>query len=381
MRPTVVFTASLGLFAALSASSHALEPQNPGARARPMVQARQNRTSKRAARPPARHRLPYERVVLDFDGVWTDTTREARPWGQAHDALFCRYTGVAAEQLARLRAVAMERVRNNLEAGWERRIRVGGKQQTFIVAPATSDPYVFELAVKQEALRLGLEQGLIDPATMRRHGFTVDAPEVMFERMYHEAQREVAAQTAPQFRPGAGATLSHIARAYGRENVAIVTNSGTDAVRDKLAHLAAERSERGDHLLSNSPLRVVGDAKKYEITPGNPAHVEPRMQLPGLQRPVHLQRGHYAATLASLWGDPPVDPRRVAVVGDIAELDLLTPHKLGGPNRAGHPVILLRTDHAGQPEVDYLQQAPDAHVAENYRHLLTLLGVRPNDGR
>jgi FMN phosphatase YigB (HAD superfamily) len=224
------------------------------------------------------------------------------------------------------------------------------------------------MLVKQRALKLAQEQREINPAVMAAHDFDPDDPQTMFERMYFQARAAVRAP--PVFRPGAGAVLSALVDAYGRENVTFLTNSGTEQVAKKLARLARTEAERGNRVLVDQPVPIIGDARRYVITPGDPAEIPSTMQLVGLARPVQLHRGHYARVLR------PIAQRiggadRVTVIGDSFELDLATPLALDFRG------VLFRTENTGAPELAYMRsrRATRRHVVHGYPELRRLLDL------
>ena len=130
-------------------------------------------------------------------------------------------------------------------------------------------------------------------------------------------------QTRAAFRPETKCVLETVlARGL---SVHVVTNADPVVVTDKLAGLAPAGLPR---------LRVRGDARKFLIGP--PSRPDPRFaalpaerRLPGLARPLLLQRGRYFDVLTSIWAESGAGPAETLVCGDIFELDLALPAELG----------------------------------------------------
>jgi hypothetical protein len=52
-------------------------------------------------------------------------------------------------------------------------------------------------------------------------------------------------------------------------------------------------------------------------------------EISGLSRPMHLRRGHYFDALTKIWDETRARPENTLVCGDIFELDLALPARLG----------------------------------------------------
>ncbi|MEO0326238.1 MAG: HAD family hydrolase [Myxococcota bacterium] len=245
--------------------------------------------------------MRFDLVVLDFDGTFTDAEAEAGP--------FLRAYRQAAEAWLEARGVvdaagAWEAEGARLEAAPE---AYGWRWEGRIVAPGGVDPYL-RASVIMSAL-LDAHSLLPEPAPRRG----------LLQRLY--ASCYVASKTV--FRPDARAVVEALLASPA--TVAVVTNSATDAVREKLATLAPRGQEH---------LRVYGDAEKYVVTPAEPPDgrfdgLPDTVAAPGLDRPVFLRRGRYYETLRALWETTGTTPERTLVAGDIYELDLALPAALG----------------------------------------------------
>ena len=241
--------------------------------------------------------MRLECFILDFDGTFTLVDREAVPFLEGFRAGLAELLGAPVD-------AAWARIQARVEAdpdrfGWED----GGR----IVAPSHADPYIMATTVGQLVLReLG---GYEDPAARRR------ALDGLYAANYPRA--------ATVFRPDARAVVEAILRT-GRP-VYVVTNSMTVHVKAKLDELAPEGAER---------LTVRGDARKFVVA--DPEAEDPRfdalpdqVHLEGLGRPIFVRRGRYFDALRAIWDETGTGPERTLVCGDIFELDLAMPAKLG----------------------------------------------------
>ncbi len=235
-------------------------------------------------------------IVLDFDGTFTDVEREAVPYVAAYRAELARRYGDVVE--AHWDEV-WARIGRDPECGW----KVGG----FVVAPAASDPYIRSTVTAETIL---VEQGLEPDAEARRR---------LLGALYRTHYR----QAGVVFRPDARATLERLLQ--GPWRLFVVSNSETDAVREKLQRLGATGLQR---------LTVLGGARKYVVAPAAPSDARfealpERLGVEGLRRPLYPRRGHYYGVLRTIWQETDSEPEQTLVCGDIYELDLLLPGCLG----------------------------------------------------
>lgn len=234
-------------------------------------------------------------IVLDFDGTFTLVDQEAEPFVLAFREAFARELGT--ELAGRWDEMGARIDADPGHYGWEHRGR--------IVAPAHADPYVRSTTIAQLLLAeagLGVEE--------RR-----DRIEVLFRESY-PASRIV-------FRPDAADTIAALVEL--RIPVFVVTNSATDHVREKIGALGVAAAR---------DLPVHGDARKFAVEPSR--RDDPRFAalpesetIEGLPRPVWLRRGAYFDVLAELWDATGAGPETTLVCGDIYELDLAMPARLG----------------------------------------------------
>jgi FMN phosphatase YigB (HAD superfamily) len=245
-------------------------------------------------------------VVLDFDGTLTRVEDEAAPFLEAYRAGLSRWLGGPIDE-------AWERERARVEAS---PARYGWEHDGRVVAPAHADPYILANTVAARVVREAL--GTDDAS---RAG---QAPEVALEAIFREAYGRVRTL----FRDDARAVLEALLRLDVR--VRVVTNARTELVRAKLASLGADA--RGG--LGGSRFAVHGDARKWMLVEPDPT--DPRFaglpdsaRVEGLDRPVFLRRGRYYEVLRSLWDETGASPEDTLVCGDVFELDLAMPAKLG----------------------------------------------------
>lgn len=242
--------------------------------------------------------MNYDLVILDFDGTFTDVEKEAGPFFAAYKA----------DAKARLGL-------DDLEEAWERCQAIvaadpahyGWSYAGHVVAPGNADPYLRATVILNMILD---ERGLLPEPEERRK---------LLQALYHANYPK--ADTV--FRPDAKRVVEALL-ASGVPTV-VVTNSETSAVEAKLDLLDPVGRER---------LRVCGDAKKYivcELDEPDPRFdaLPAEVTVEGLRRPILLRRGHYYLQLRALWDELDVAPDQTLVVGDIFELDLALPGKLG----------------------------------------------------
>jgi phosphoglycolate phosphatase-like HAD superfamily hydrolase len=242
--------------------------------------------------------MRIECVVLDLDGTFTDLSREAPAFTAAFAALAGDLLGRAVD---------------GVWADAERSVRARAPELAWTmdghaVAPADADPYILASCVAHVVFdELGVLTG--EP------GLRAEIISTLFRRAYRH--------TGAFFRPDAARLLETL---LGRGlPVCFVTNAPAEVAEAKLDTLALAHRAR---------LMIRGDACKFMIGP--PSRPDARMarlptekRLPGLSRPLLLQRGRYFDALAAVWEATGARPETTLVCGDIFELDLALPAELG----------------------------------------------------
>ncbi|MCP4805022.1 MAG: HAD family hydrolase [Proteobacteria bacterium] len=272
--------------------------------------------------------LETDVLVLDFDGTMTDAEAEGGPYRAGYLADLATLCGVdSVEELA----VGFEaEVAANPDAyGW----MFGGT----IVAPAVVDPYLRVMPVARKILD---------------HFGVFTSPDERDRLLDGILYKYNYPKTLNVFRDGAYEVLSGLEG----QPVYVVTNSHTDAVREKLADLGC------DWLVP----RVFGRAKKYVIDDGFEA-LPASMALPGLSRPVLLRRKLYFDVLQMLLEREGQGWDELLVVGDIFELDLCVPFAQGA--RVG----LVTNPFTPGYEKDFLASQERGFLIEDIRQIPGLL--------
>ncbi len=233
-----------------------------------------------------------ELVVLDFDGTFTRVDDEAVPFLEAYQA------GLQA-LLEQPIVPEWERARGIIEAAPD---RYGWQHEGRIVAPSHADPYILATTIAQ--LLLQEHHGAVAP------GVT----ESLFRQAY--------ARAGTVFRTDAKRVVEHVLELG--VPVFVVTNSHTVDVQRKIERLGVDVAR----------LEIRGDARKYVIRAPEVADARfdalpAELQVEGLGRPMYLRRGCYFDVLRELWERTGSSPETTFVCGDIYELDLAMPARLG----------------------------------------------------
>lgn len=278
--------------------------------------------------------MPTKCVVLDFDGTFSDIDTEAAPFPAAFRTIVA---DLFNEDLREAwKAEEAKILAKPEDYGWEYESRV--------VAPATADPYLLCTAIVQ---------GLFDARGRLRNPALRTA---ITQHLYGLAYE----RTLTAFKPDAAACLNQILDK--QIPTFVVTNSRTDVVAKKLDQLNLPRRKE---------LTVIGEAKKFWVTPAQPT--DPRFDAlaefeksPRLGRPIYLRRGKYFEALAKIWQQSGATPAETAVFGDIYELDLALPAALGCK------ILLARAPRTLPYEEERVTQAK-GHVVQALKDLPPLL--------
>lgn len=240
-----------------------------------------------------------ECIVLDFDGTFTRVDDEAVPFVAGFREGLRERVGPVADE--RWPALASRVEADPDHYGWE--------YEGHIVAPSHADPYILTTTVAQLLLsELGLSVGARTEMLQGLYKENYPKSRNVFRNDARRVVEAVLATGVPVF---------------------VVTNSQTEHVAAKLRELAPAGLEK---------LEVRGDARKFVVAePTRSSHawrelwaeVPTDAQLPGLSRAIHLRRGHYFDALTRIWDETRTRPEATLVCGDIFELDLALPSRLG----------------------------------------------------
>jgi hypothetical protein len=276
-------------------------------------------------------------LILDFDGTVTDAEKEGAPFRDGY-----------LEDIAILAGRPIEEVRQLAER-FEAEVRAdpdnhGWIYDGAIVAPATVDPY---LRIMPVARRIFDEVGVFADDGDRSR--LLDG--ILYKYNYQK--------TNVAFREGAFELLSTL---VGTPSY-VVTNSHTEPVRNKIRSLDRERG-----MLDWWVPRVRGRARKYVVEPSY-SHVDERLDLPGLSRPVLLRRPHYCSVIEELLEEEGHHWSDLLVVGDIFELDLALPLAKGAS------VALMVNDFTPAYERDYVEGHPRGQLIASLSEIAALVGA------
>ncbi|MBI3980817.1 hypothetical protein HY345_02355 [Candidatus Microgenomates bacterium] len=271
-----------------------------------------------------RNERDRSKVESDYDGTLTDTFANAENYRGATVEVLSSITGVSAVELRDLLEAKTTTVRRNpARYGWKQKISERGDE--IIVAPATVDAYLLTMAGVELLLK-----------HLQRH-----------DKNFKYPSREQLQTVHPQAYQKAGVVFREDAQLYvvtlcQETDFAIVSNSGTDKVREKLGFLLKGTP------ISSDDIRLIGDARKYKIDFNQPFFDIPMaINVPGLDRPWFSWRRDYHHALMEVLGKRRGGSKPKYAVGDIGEMDLLLPWLVGF-----HPIQLVH-DHTPKWEKDF----------------------------
>lgn len=219
-------------------------------------------------------------IISDFDGTVTSLEKAGEQYISTFSFLVMKQYGLPTSEWEQaVEKAKLEIVTNPAIYGWE--------NNGFIVAPATSDPFVFITAACQIALEK-FGKKLLSEDGSRIHSLSYQKAETCFQK-------------------GAKQYLLDLQK---HSTLAIVTNSKTQDVEAKLQMLLGENN-----------IKVIGNAYKYRID-HSWEDVPVSNQPANFPRPVLLRRKFYNDILAQF-------QKPSVVIGDIYELDLALPEYKG----------------------------------------------------
>jgi FMN phosphatase YigB (HAD superfamily) len=283
-------------------------------------------------------------IILDFDGTLTNTSVEAVPFLENSKKYFCESLGIFnSDEFEQIYQEIKNRKLSDPNVGWD----YGGQ----VIAPA-ADPYSINNVVMAEILK-DLNKGTLE------HRIKCDADKLLTvkkDELITEIFMKSYDPTSVCFRESQSLTKNFLKDLLFDSNVAIITNSGTSAVKQKLDILKL-------------PVAVYGYAKKYENDPEateiNPAE----LNLNGFPRPVLLRRKRYYDLLQNLDSEFGYAPENTVVIGDFYELDLALPEQMG------YGVIQIQTPFTPAYEAAYHNENKSSYYVENYDETIVAINA------
>ncbi len=287
--------------------------------------------------------MPIRCVIFDFDGTLTRVDEECVPFVATYRAELARDLELTDLELSERWSAAERFVDAAVtQYGWTDR-------EGRIVAPAYADPMIKCRVVTTELLsRMGMyEDGDARLALLDRlfqTSYAAMDPRGIFREEAPEILRAIVGSGLPVF---------------------VVTNSNAEKVRFKLQSVVPS-------LLPQ--LTVIGDARKYEVVSGSepwagPERVESEQYIDGLARPIYPRRPHYLARLEEIAKVTRCAPHETVVCGDIWELDLLLPAKLG------MQVHLVNRPQTAELDKRTVRELLEGTVSDTLRGLTERLGL------
>lgn len=282
--------------------------------------------------------MTKERVYTDFDGTLTDTKLEATPFIEEYYQEMSIKTGINIYELREQVVVKEQLILNNPESyGWE--VPYNGRQ--VISASATAGPYI----LCQIAARLYLSD------LVNQDKSPIKSPTEAKELLRYLFQYSYPF-TGTVFREGAKEYLEELS---ATSNLSIATSSDSVQVAKKLGSLSLK-----------TDINIVGNIKKHFLDPSFDT-VPETTTLPGLARPIYLRRKEYFSALNNDGAAESIG----CVVGDIYELDLSLPEKLG-------VFTCLLASGAPMHEKQYYVDHPNGYSANSLPELIPRINERLN---
>ena len=273
--------------------------------------------------------MGLKHIISDFDGTLTDSEASLGGFFPLYHQMFAKKVGVDQEAYLRSLEIIQDELEEDTFSGWS----ING----YIVAPINSDPFALNTA-SHMALLKSMREGRfpsLRPTNLPKSDSKAN-------ELTNECHLKSYKEKMIIFRDGARPFVVNMNARY--ETFSVVTNSGTDDVKEAL------------NQNSFSDVRVVGMAKKYIPTPDF-NFVPMYTELHGFPRPVLLRRGLYHAVLFDIVDNP----SEAGIFGDNFELDLALPMHLGFTG------VLLDTPAAQPHEIAYMMTHPNGFFARDYK--------------
>lgn len=279
-------------------------------------------------------------LVLDFDGTITDAEEEGQPFRDGYLDDIAVLTGKERTEIDPLAKQFEAEIAKNPQAnGWI----FSGK----IVAPASVDPYLRIMPIARKIL------DHYDAFTNEQDRTRL-LDGILFKYNYQK--------TTIAFKPGAAEVLLSLEQSD--VNLYIVTNSHTKPVQKKVQTLHEQLEGNGS--LLGLVDRVHGRAQKYVLDQTFDQLPE-KLELSNLERPIFLRRRFYFEVLEKLRKKVGATWEEVQVVGDIFELDLALPFKMGAQ------VALMVNEFTPEYEKEFLKSHQRGQLVHSVSEILGLL--------
>jgi len=239
--------------------------------------------------------MSKETFVFDHDGTLTDSEKLDVDYYAVYIANFAKKTHLSEDSVRPfINQQRYELLAHPELYGWK-------NEDGFVVAPATADPYVFMYVAARRAL------GDMRSANIPRIPDIYDEA-LFFKELLYESYPLVGSHYKPE-----AARMIEELLPFGK--LVIVSNSKRVNLLGKLTPFLES------HQISSDAIEVIGDAQKNVINP-HWERVPQTTRFPGLERDVLLRREIYGNIVLKFGNHP------YYVVGDSAELDLVTPQAL-----------------------------------------------------
>ena len=268
-------------------------------------------------------------VVLDFDGTLTQVKEEAKPFLKSFKKDYANF--LSKDNLDKeWEEIEKEILKNPEQYGW--------KDKGLIIAPAKVDDYILASVVAQV---------LLDK-------YDVFKKDKERDEIVHQIFRQNYLKSKICFKKEAKEVLEKLIK---KLPVFIVTNSRPDAVLNKIQVL---------NPLGKEKLKIFGEAQKNWLD-ANFDLVPEFIKIQGLERKIYLRRKRYYDVLNQIWEQSSVKPEQCLIVGDVFELDLVLPAKLGCN------IFLITNSQTPDYEKQAVKDLFKGYVSEDIRDILKVI--------
>jgi len=253
---------------------------------------------------PLRSHVPSRRIksledevdvlIWDFDGTLTDGDKSNEPFVEGYKQDLANKLKMHLTELELYWQRGLRKIlKNPSKHGWD----INGR----IIASALSDSVLLCQSILYQVLdEVGKFNSPKEKVALRGELFLGNYGKIK-----------------PIFKEGADDCLSEVWNLFGGR-VYIITNSRTNSVKKKISTLPSNHSH----------IPIVGHAKKY-ILDNKWNKVPIGIRVKGLDRLVYLRRKLYGERLEGITKEKRTTLQRLAVVGNIWEMDLALPQYFG----------------------------------------------------